>query len=110
MSERTTIYKLLNLQPASLEILQVKPSRWATEVTFECAYHFPPERKLFTLRFGRVRNLQWLVINPDAKEIDETQVLSHDLGAEGYRRTARFASTLAEIIISYDTLTIEKDW
>ena len=110
MSERATVYKLLDLQPASLEILQVTPSRWAAEVTLACAYYFPPQRKPFTLRFGRVRNLQWLVINPDATDTDETQVLSHDLGAEGYRRTARFATTLAEIIISYDTLTVEKEW
>ena len=42
---------------------------------------------------------------------DETaQVLTHDIGEGNYQRTARFATVLAEVVISYDSVVVEKDW
>ncbi|MBC7870637.1 MAG: hypothetical protein H7Y09_07335, partial [Chitinophagaceae bacterium] len=40
----------------------------------------------------------------------EAQLLTHDLGEGNYQRTARFATVVAEIIISYQETEIEKEW
>lgn len=106
MHKKTTVYRLLGLQPGALEINHIQQSRWGGAVNVLCTYNYPPEQRPFTLRFTRVRSIQWIVINPDAPDTAETQVLTHDLGLGNYQRTARFASTLAEVIISYEKLEI----
>jgi len=37
----------------------------------------------------------------------EAQLLTHDLGESHYERTARFASTMVELIFSYRMIKIE---
>ena len=104
------IYDLLDLRTGSLTLNTVLVQRWGSQIIFECVYRYPPEEKFFRLVFHNCRGIEWSVIRSDIPEGEPAQVLTHDLGADDYQRPARFATVLAEILITYEKLVVEKDW
>ncbi len=104
------IYDLLDLRTGSLTLNAVHVNRWGSEISFDCVYRYPPEEKLFRLVFHNCRGIEWSVVKNDIPEDEPAQVLTHDLGADHYQRPARFATVLAEILITYEKLVLEKDW
>jgi hypothetical protein len=107
---RTLIYNLLDLPLGNITVSEVKLARWGSEVSFSCIHRYPPEEKKFRLIFKDCRGIEWTVVKADIAEGEQAQMLSHDLGEGNHQRTARIATVLAEIIISYGELVIEKDW
>lgn len=108
--QRTLIYNLLGLPIGNLTVTEIHSARWGSEITFSCIYRYPPEEKTFRLIFKDCRGVEWNVVKGDIAEEEQAQMLTHDLGEGNHRRTARIATTLIEIIISYGELTVEKDW
>ncbi len=105
----TNLFELLELPMGNLAIKNILTSHWGGEVAVEMIYRHPPEEKAFTLRFTGIRSTQWIVIKTDSPD-SEAQLLTHDLGEGNYQRTARFATVVAEVIISYAQMTMEKAW
>lgn len=110
--KHTLIPDQLGLGPGNLVITDYNTELWGSVVRVNCIYRYPPDVKPFTLVFRNVRNMDvYVQKGPDRlREIEEAQLLTHDLGEPKYERTCRLASTAVELIISYDTVDIEKDW
>jgi hypothetical protein len=104
------IHDLLGLRTGSLTLAAIDVARWGSRITVDCLYRYPPEEKRFRLVFEGCRGIEWSVARPDIGEGESAQVLTHDLGAAHYQRPARLATVLAEIIITYEALSVEKDW
>jgi hypothetical protein len=107
---RTLIYSLLNLQTGNLAVSEVRLLRWGSEIIVSCIYRYPPEEKIFRLIFKDCRGIEWNVIKGNIAEGEQAQMLTHDLGEGNHQRTARLATVLIELIISYGELVVEKDW
>ncbi len=108
--QRTLIYSLLNLQTGNLAVTDVRLLRWGSEIVVSCIYSYPPEEKTFRLIFKDCRGIEWNVIKGNITEGEQAQLLTHDLGEGNHQRTARIATVLIELIISYGELVVEKDW
>ena len=108
--QRTLIYSLLNLQVGNLTVTDVRLSHWGSEIAVSCIYQYPPEEKTFRLIFKDCRGIEWNVIKGDIAEGEQAQLMTHDLGEGRHQRTARIATTLIELIISYGELVVEKHW
>jgi hypothetical protein len=108
--QRKLIYSLLNLPTGSLAITDVRLTRWGSDIVISCIYRYPPEEKTFRIVFKDCRGIEWNVIKDRIAEGDEAQMLTHDLGEGKHQHTARIATTLVELIITYGELSIEKDW
>lgn len=107
--KHSNIFDLIDARTGNIAISGFEMEKWGGEVVVKCLYRYPPEEKPFNLRFKQVRSVQWITVKMDAE--DETaQVLTHDIGEGNYQRTARFATVLAEVVISYDSVVVEKDW
>ncbi len=104
------VYSLLDVSPGDLTVTRVALARWGSEVQVDCVYRYPPEEKPFRLVFTGCRGIEWNVIKGEIGEGEVAQVITHDLGEPHHKRPARFATVLAEVIIIYDTMTLEKDW
>ena len=107
--KRSNIFDLIDIRTGNIAISGFDIEKWGSEVVVKCLYRYPPDEKLFNLRFKRVRSMQWITVKLDADD-DTAQVLTHDIGEGKYQRTARFATVLAEVVISYDEVVVEKDW
>ncbi|MEQ8675835.1 MAG: hypothetical protein RLP44_06355 [Aggregatilineales bacterium] len=105
----TNVFELLDIRTGNIALNDVRVEKWGSVVVVDAVYRYPPEEKAFTLRFTGVRSIQWITVklNSDA---DTAQVLTHDIGEGNYQRTARFATVLAEVVISYGEVAVEKDW
>lgn len=112
MPERVLITTRLGLPPGNLAIREIQVESWGSRLIVDCVYRFPPDEKPFRLIFNDCRSIEWIVQKSTAGMVGfaEAQLISHDLGKENYERTARLASTLAEIIIAYAKLKIERQW
>ena len=106
---RVLIHDRLGLSPANYTLLNIDTQDWGSRIVVTCRYSYPPQTVLLTLIFDDVRSTTWYVQGRNADMRDEAQLLTHDLGLGNYERTARFASTLAEVIISYDKLKIVRE-
>ena len=105
----TNVFQLLDIRTGNIALKDVRVEKWGSEVIVDALYRYPPEEKTFALRFTGVRSIQWITVKLDSD--DETaQVLTHDIGEGNYQRTARFATVLAEVVISYGEVVVEKDW
>lgn len=103
------VFQLLEVRTGNLAITSIDTEHWGSEVVVSCLYRYPPEERPFKLRFQKVRNMQWITVKFD-QTIDDAQVLTHDIGEGDYQRTARFATVLVEVVISYESVVVEKDW
>lgn len=112
MPERALIPPRLGLPPGNLAVRAILLEDWGSRVVADCIYRFPPEEKRFRLIFHDCRSIEWIVQKTTASIVgfEEAQLIMHDLGEDSYRRTARLATTLAEVIIAYDKLKIERQW
>lgn len=104
-----TVFDLIGERTGNIVITGFDVEKWGGEMVVNCLYRYPPDEKPFKIRFKHVRSIQWITVKMDATE-DTAQVLTHDIGEGQYQRTARFATILAEVVISYDSVEIEKDW
>ncbi len=104
------VYSLLNVSPGDLTVMQIRLPRWGSIVHIDCIYRYPPEEKPFRLVFTGCRGIEWNVIRTEIGDNEVAQVLTHDLGEAHYQRPARFVTVLAEVVIIYDELMLEKQW
>ena len=106
------LHESLGLSPGNWSIEDVTIEAWGSQVLIDCVHRFPPDEKPFRLVFEDVRSIQWFVQKrgDELQKLTSAQLMSHDLGVGNYERTARFATPLAEIIISYERLKIERLW
>jgi hypothetical protein len=102
-----SVFAMLGKRTGNIAIDDIQVEKWGGEVVVKCLYRYPPEETPFTLRFQQVRSIQWITVKMDSTD-DVAQVLTHDIGEGGYKCTARFAMVQAEVVISYDSLTLEK--
>lgn len=107
--QRTLIYDVLNLSAGNLAVTAVHLNQWGNELIFDLIYRYPPEEKTFRLIFKDCRGIEWTVAQPDNRQDEQAQLLTHDLGEPQHRRTARIATVKFEAIISYGELTVEID-
>jgi len=84
--------------------------RWGSEIVVSCIYSYPPEEKPFRLIFKDCRGIEWTVIKGNISDGEQAQLLTHDLGEGNHQRTARIATVLIELIVSYGELVINKNW
>ena len=112
MTERALITPRLGLPPGNLAVRAITLESWGSQIVADCVYRFPPEVKLFRLVFHNCRSIEWIVQKTTVNMLgfEEAQLITHDLGKENYERTARLATTLAEVIIAYEKLKIERQW
>jgi len=112
MEHRAVIYDLLDVKIGNMAVRRIQPDAWGSMVIVECLYSYPPEEKPFTLIFKNCRAIQWYVLKSadELKHETRAQVMTHDLGQGNYQRTARIATVLMEVIISYGELVVEKAW
>ena len=109
MVSRVLIHERLNLSPANYTLLAIDTKDWGSRVIVTCRYSHPSKTEVLTLIFDDVRSMNWYIQRRNAHMEDEAQLLSHDLGAGNYEQSARFASTYAEVIMTYDKLKIIRD-
>ena len=106
------IFDLLGVRIGSLNVADVHIDRWGQTLTVAMNYLYPPEEKPFRLVFRDVRAFEWYVLKaPDEMPQGQTvNLITHNLGLPDHQQTARLATVPVEIIISYGTVVIEKDW
>ena len=105
---RNLLHKRLGLMPGNYVIESVNVEGWGSRVEVMCLYQYPPDEKYLTLIFENCRSLEWYVQRTatEITQMENAQLLTHDLGEGDYNRTARFATTIIELIISYGKLKI----
>jgi hypothetical protein len=106
------LHERLGIQPGNWSVEKITLEQWGSTVILDCIHRYPPDEKPFRLVFEDCRSIQWYVQRRGAEMsiFTNTQMMSHDLGMGNYERTARFATTLVELIIAYDRLKIERQW
>lgn len=109
---RTLIYNLLDLPHGHLAVTDIQVAHWGSTLIVDCTHTYPPDTKAFTLIFKDCQGIRWYVQNAADTAPDDTpaQLLTHDLGKPKHQHTARLATTMVEIILSYGELEIVKDW
>jgi len=108
----TLIHKMLGLDPGNIVLTNYQVEAWGSVVKIDGIYRYPPTEKPFTLVFRDIRSIDVYVQKPfeAVSEIQEAQLMTHDLGEAEYGRTARLASVAVELVISYKTLEVTKNW
>ncbi len=106
---KTLIHQRLGWQPGNIMVQALRLEQWGSRLVVVALYRHPPLEKRFELIFTDCRGIQWYVQKSltEMRRYSDTPLLTHDLGEENHQRTARLATTLAEVILSYGTLTIE---
>lgn len=107
--KRKRLYDVIDLYPGNLALENIIMEKWGSILHVNIMYRYPPQEKTIGLSFFDVRGIEWNVQrNAHEIEVDiEAQLLTHDLGESHYERTARFASTMVELIFSYRMMKIE---
>lgn len=107
--QRKRLYDVIDLYPGNLAVTDIIMEKWGSILHVNITYRYPPKVVYISLTFDDVRGIEWNVQrNSHEIEIDtEAQLLTHDLGESRYGRTARFASTMVELIFSYRALKID---
>lgn len=110
--DRTIVYDLLGIRIGNLTVAKISLDEWGSAITIDWIYTYPPEEKTFQLIFSDCRAIQWYILKSSAEmqDLHTAQVITHDLGQPNYQRTARIATVVLEIIISYGALSVKKDW
>jgi len=109
--KRKRLYDVIDLYPGNLALTDIVMEKWGSILHVNITYRYPPKEVYISLTFSDVRGIEWNV-QRNTHEIDydsEAQLMTHDLGESRYGRTARFASTMVELIFSYRNLKIEVD-
>jgi len=108
-SKRKRLYDVVDLYPGNLTLTDVIMEKWGSILHVNVTYRYPPRQKQINLSFFDVRGIEWNVqrSSHQIEEGAEAQLMTHDLGESRYQRTARFASTMVELIFSYRTMKIE---
>lgn len=108
---RKLIHKVLGLDPGHIAVTAIQVNAWGSEVVFDCIYEYPPRKLAFRLIFSDCRSIEWFVQRDGnrARDTAISQLITHDLGAGRHERTARMATVMAEVIISYGNLKVERD-
>lgn len=103
------LHQRLGWQPGNIMITAVRVEQWGSRLVVLGIYRHPPLEKRFELNFIDCRGIQWYVQKSltEMRRYSDTPLMTHDLGEDNHQRTARLATTLVEIILSYGTLTIE---
>lgn len=109
--ERKRIYDIVDLSPGNLALTDIIMEKWGSIIHVNVTYRYPPKTVYLCLSFYDVRGIEWNVQRSSVEiEMDsEAQLMTHDLGESRYEHTARFASTLVELIFSYRSLKVEID-
>ncbi len=109
--KRKRLYDVIDLYPGNLALENIIMEKWGSILHVNIMYRYPPQEKNIGISFFDVRGIEWNVQrNAHEIEVDiEAQLLTHDLGESHYERTARFASTMVELIFSYRMMKIEMD-
>jgi len=112
MARPKLIHQTLGLDPGHLAVDDIAVMAWGSEIIIDCTYEYPPAKKTFRLIFSECRSIEWFVQRDgnSARATEKSQLITHDLGAGNYQSTARIATAIAEVIISYGRLKIERDW
>lgn len=108
-SKRKRLYDVVELYPGNLSLTDIIMEKWGSILHVNITYRYPPRETLISLSFFDVRGIEWN-IQRNSHEIEEgaeAQLMTHDLGESRYQRTARFASTMVELIFSYRSMKIE---
>jgi len=108
-SNRKRLYDVIDLYPGNLALTDITIEKWGSILHVDMMYRYPPQEKSIRISFFDVRGIEWNV-QRNTHEIEygaEAQLLTHDLGESHYERTARFASTMVELIFSYRMIKIE---
>lgn len=111
MTERRLLYDVVpQLSIGNLALRAIELSDWGSRITCEIVYRYPPHERFFHLTLSGCRGIEWYISKNSATLTTETeaQLLTHDLGANQYQRPARFATTLVEVIVSYERLLVEE--
>lgn len=110
--KRKRIYDVIELYPGNLALNDILMEKWGSILSFNVIYRYPPDEKHILLTFHDVRGIEWNIqrYSYEIEEGAEAQLITHDLGEGHYQRTARFASTMVEVIFSYRTMKIQRDW
>ena len=105
------LYDVIDLYPGNLALTEIIMEKWGSILHVNIIYRYPPQEKLISLSFFDVRGIEWNVQRNthDIENDAEAQLMTHDLGESHYERTARFASTMVELIFSYRLMKIEFD-
>ncbi|MEL6525104.1 MAG: hypothetical protein AAFQ07_05275 [Chloroflexota bacterium] len=108
---RKLIHRVLGLDPGHIVVTDILVDAWGSEVVFDCIYEYPPRKLGFRLIFSDCRSIEWFVQHTGARarDMSVSQLITHDLGAGRHERTARMATVMAELIISYGNLKVERD-
>lgn len=103
---RTLIHDQLGSTPGNYTVETIEVTDWGSRVIVDCTYRHS-KTDLLQLIFDGVLSIEWYV-QANAQKAGSTpaQLMTHDLGEGNYKRTARLATTLAEVIIAYDKLKI----
>ncbi len=104
------VFDRLGLPTGSLTVTGIHVAHWGGELTLDCLYQYPPTEKTFRLIFKHCTGVQWNIANPKESDGAVAQMLTHDLGDPDHQRTARIATVLFEVIVSYGELVVEKGW
>lgn len=107
--KRKRLYDVIDLYPGNLALENIIMEKWGSILHVNIMYRYPPQEKNIGISFFDVRGIEWNVQrNAHEIEVDiEAQLLTHDLGESHYERTARFASTMVELIFSYRMMKIQ---
>ena len=108
-NKRKRLYNVIDLYPGNLALTDIIMEKWGSILHVNIIYRYPPQEKPIRLSFFDVRGIEWNVQRSthEIEEGIEAQLMTHDLGASHYGRTARFASTMVELIFSYRMMKIE---
>jgi hypothetical protein len=108
-NKRKRLYNVIDLYPGNLALTNIIMEKWGSILHVNIIYRYPPQEKPIRLSFFDVRGIEWNVQRSthEIEEGIEAQLMTHDLGEFHYGRTARFASTMVELIFSYRMMKIE---
>jgi hypothetical protein len=107
--KRKRLYDVIDLYPGNLALTDIIMEKWGSIIHVNITYRYPPQEKHISISFFDVRGIEWNVQRSthEIEEGVEAQLMTHDLGESQYQRTARFASTMVELIFSYRMMKIE---
>ncbi len=101
---------LRELGPATSFVTDVLVTKWGSEVVVLCLYDPFGVRRPYQLLFRGCTDVQWEVTHPEDVTDSEADIIGFSIGVEDNRNLAVLHTDVFELLITYGSFTVRRNW
>ncbi|OUL29186.1 hypothetical protein BV378_06100 [Nostoc sp. RF31YmG] len=102
-------FSFLGLGNFTSLITNIKFADWGETVFIDCVYH-PTERLPYRILFSKCDEIKWFMNDSDLINEIEADIIDFQIKKDGERESAYFHTDIFELLISYQSIKIDKLW